>query len=160
MGMRGHLCAVSPATLQDLQRIRNETRTLSGAPAASGTAPQGLELEKSWHTLHYLLAGTVYEPGPAPGDAILGGREIGPDLGYGPARYLSPDQVRATAAALAQLTPAELARRFDLKTMREADIYCCEDESELALAQDYFVELADYYQKAAARGDAMLLAIL
>ena len=70
-----------------------------GAHFEDEPGEDGLNLEKSWHVLHYLLTGKAEEaPGPL-GNAILGGTEIGGDLGYGPARFLTPQQVREVAVA-------------------------------------------------------------
>lgn len=119
----------------------------------------GLSLEKSWHSLHYLLTGTARETDSLVGKAILGGIEMGPDVGYGPARYLDATEVEKVANSLKAVSEDDLALRFDLKAMKTANIYACCDEDELGLAQGYFVQLCDYYEKAAARGDAMLLYI-
>ena len=57
-----------------------------------GTA---LELDKSWHVLHFLFTGHPSH-GPMPAAALLsGGREIGDDLGYGPALRGGDESVRA-----------------------------------------------------------------
>src|SRR5271163_2074263 len=65
----------------------------SAGVTANPDAEEGLTLEKSWHCLHYLLTGTAWETGTVLGKTILGGTEIGPDMGYGPARYLVPNEV-------------------------------------------------------------------
>ena len=117
----------------------------------------GLNLEKSWHVLHYLLTGKAEEAPPPLGDAILGGQEIGDDLGYGAARFLTPQQVREVAAALTSISKVDLSDRFDLKAMMAANIYPARDSSELALAQGYFEQLSHYYAEAATSGNAMLL---
>ena len=119
-----------------------------------------MNLEKSWHVLHYLLTGKV-EEAPAPlGNAILGGQEIGDDLGYGPARFLTSKQVREVAGALEAVSKDELAARFDLDAMLAARIYPVRDASELELAQHYFEHLSRYYSDAAASGNAMLLYVI
>src|ERR1043166_1734378 len=56
-----------------------------------------LDLEKSWHGLHYLLAQDPTKTQAGAGQAILGGKEVGKDVGYGPARILSPKEVAAIA---------------------------------------------------------------
>lgn len=91
------------------------------------------------------------------GKTILGGKEIGADVGYGPARYLEPSEVQEIAKTLKNVSEKELARRFDLKAMIAANVYACRDEGELALAQHYFTHIVAYYTDAAERGDAMLL---
>lgn len=170
--------AVSPqfvATLASLQeeaakaRSRNlspeeqdklRARFLRELSAADKPEENGLDLEKSWHVLHYLLTGEPEDAPPPLGNAILGGKEIGPDLGYGPARFLTPAEVREVSIALSQIASEDLARRFDLQAMIAAHIYPVRDESELTLAQDYFPLLARYYSDAATGGNAMLLYVI
>lgn len=146
---------------QDKHRARLvKELTAVGFGSREGHEENGLNLEKSWHVLHYLLTGKAEEAPPPLGNAILGGKEIGPDLGYGPARFLEPDQVREVASALSSITSEDLAKRFDLQAMIAANIYPVRDESELPLAQDCFQHLADYYSEAAAAGNAMLLYVI
>jgi hypothetical protein len=127
------------------------------AGAGDGPTEDGLSLEKSWHVLHYLLTGKAEEAPPPLGNAILGGREIGEDLGYGPARFLTPEQVREVAAALASISKDDMRKRFDLKVMMTVNIYPVKDGSELELAEHYFEHVSRYYSEAAASGNAMLL---
>jgi hypothetical protein len=125
-----------------------------------GLNENGLNLEKSWHVLHYLLTGEAEEAQPPLGNAILGGKGIGDDLGYGPARFLTPQQVQEIASALASMKKEDLASRFDLDAMIKAQIYPVRDESELELAQEYFEDLSRYYADAAVAGNAMLLYVV
>src|SRR4051812_22134863 len=62
---------------------------------------EGIDIEKSWHGIHYLLTGTRDE-GDGPLNFILaGGQEVGDvDVGYGPARAFTSEQVRGIAGAL------------------------------------------------------------
>jgi Domain of unknown function (DUF1877) len=128
-----------------------------GAGVDGGPTEDGLSLEKSWHVLHYLLTGKAEEAPPPLGNAILGGQQIGEDLGYGPARFLTPQAVREVATALNAISKDDLRKRFDLKAMMAAKIYPVRDQSELRLAQDYFALVSRYYAEAAAAGNAMLL---
>jgi hypothetical protein len=179
--IHGKLLAGMPATLAALEQIREKLMAAKNLPlaeqeqlraklmrdlGASGAVvpgddagEDGLSLEKSWHTLHYLLTGSAVEARPPLGNAILGGEEIGPDAGYGPARFLDASEVHEVAAALAKVSREELSRRFDLKAMTAAQVYACNDSNDLALALDYFDQLVSYYQDAASRDNAMLLYI-
>lgn len=82
-----------------------------------------LDLNKAWHGIHYLLNGDAWE-GTPPLDFIVGGQPIGDvDVGYGPARGFTADEVRAIATALAPITGDMLRARFDPKAMMAAEIY-------------------------------------
>lgn len=139
------------------EQILKELESAGVRVPTDGPNEDGLSLEKSWHSLHYLLTGTAGEADSALGKAILGGKEIGPDVGYGPARYLEASEVRKVAKALKKLSEKDLARRFNLKAMMAAKVYACRDKNELKLAQHYFSKVVNYYAEAAKRGDAMLL---
>lgn len=141
-----------------LEIIRELTAAGAKLPK-DGPNEDGLSLEKSWHSLHYLLTGSAQEVDSPLGNAILGGEEIGPDLGYGPARFLDTKQVQEVSSTLNKVSSDDLARRFDLKAMMAAKVYACADDEELELAQHYFEHLVKYYAEAAKRGDAMLLYI-
>lgn len=122
-----------------------------------------LDLDKAWHGIHYLLTGTVWEAGEGAGAAILGGAEVGEDGGYGPARLLDPEAVRAVAGGLDGLTVDALRARFDPAAMKAADIYPDvwsngTDEFDDYLAP-HFAELCRFYRAAAANGQAVLLAL-
>ncbi len=128
----------------------------AGRPSA-GPATEELNLDKSWHGIHFLLTGKTDEAPPPLGNAILGGTEIGEDLGYGPARYLTPDQVREAAQALSAITSEDFARRFDPQTIRQAGVYALENDATADYCVQYFEKLVAYYRDAAAKGNAMLL---
>lgn len=131
----------------------------SAGVTAAPNGEEGLSLEKSWHCLHYLLTGAADMTDSVLSKAILGGTEVGPDIGYGPARYLEPGDVKSVANSLKTVSQKDLMSRFDLKAIEAAKIYSCRDESDLRLAQAYFAQLSSYYEESAARGDAMLLYI-
>lgn len=153
----------------------DELRAVLDDPATVGTLLFGdldddaempdpeLDLDRSWHGLHYLLTGTAWEIGDGAGAAILGGNEIGEDGGYGPARLLGAETVRMVATALDALDVETLRARFDPDAMVAADIYpnawaSGTDEFDSYLAWN-FAELRRFYRTAAANGQAVLLAI-
>jgi|SRR5579864_2482513 len=121
--------------------------------------PTGLELEKSWHCLHFLFSGKVGETGKAPIEkAILGGTEI-PDaegvMGYGPVRYLEPGEVKKITAALERYPIERTALNFDPGAAAAAKIYCPSHSREELV--HYFNLLKSYYREAASKEHAMLL---
>jgi hypothetical protein len=159
--LRARAAGKTPAERQQIRsQLLKELAAGAGAAFPYGPDEVSLSLEKSWHVLHYLLTGEAEEAPPPLGNAILGGTEIGGDLGYGPARFLSPQQVREVAAALATISKVDLAKRFDLDAMIKAHIYPCRDEDELEMAQHHFEHLSPYYADAAKNGNAMLLYII
>jgi hypothetical protein len=82
-----------------------------------------LDFDKSWAAIQFLLNGDVMgDQGEPPlSDAVLGGTWLGDvDVGYGPARYLLPQEVRAVATALDAIPEGEFRKRYDGAAMDEA----------------------------------------
>jgi len=161
MGMVGYIAPVSAATLEELRRDPESVEDYLYPDGGDGAPPNQVDVDKAWHGLHYLLTGRA-EGGAEPlAWALLGGEEIGPELGYGPARYLTPPQVAAVAAALSDLDDQALARRFDADDMDAQDIYpdiwARDGREALEYLLAHFAPLAGAYRGAADRGDAMLL---
>ncbi len=123
-----------------------------------------LKLDKSWQGLHYLMTGSAEQPKGVLGQAILGGREVGEDLGYGPARVLTPENVKKIAVALAQVTQASLAARYDPATMERLKIYppiwTREGTEGLRFLQNYLPALKAFYQRAADSGSEVVLLLV
>ena len=117
-----------------------------------------LSLEKAWHGLHYLLAGSVEPGSELLSQAVLGGVELGDDpegfSGYGPARYFRAAEVRKLAEALRRPeVEAEAAARFNAARMTELQIYPGwgqgEQNKEWLMAA--FRKLREFYGRAAAQ---------
>ena len=120
-----------------------------------------VDLDKTWHAVHFLLTGTAWELEGDAGLAVLGGREVGDDLGYGPARVLAPPDVDATSRALSAVDEQALRARFDPERMAALEIYPTGIWDEDDILDDYvlpaFRDLAGLDARAAAEGQAMLL---
>lgn len=122
--------------------------------------PPGMDVDKAWHGIHFVLAGKAWEGEHPLGSAVIGGIEIGEDVGYGPARYLTRERVQEVAAALELFTAEEFAERFDAEALENNGIYpeiWDEGEEALEYLQNSFEALRAYYLAAAANGEAMLL---
>ena len=123
-----------------------------------------IDLDKAWHGIHYLLTGSAETYGTLASKVIMGGEDIGPDQGYGPAQLLYPEEVKAIAQLLEQTTPEMLRGRFKPKEMTRADVYpgvIWERDGDEALEYvlDSYKKLVAFYKRAAERGQAVILAI-
>ena len=83
-----------------------------------------IDVDKSWHGMHYLLTRSA-EGGTPPLDFLLeGGRTVGDeDVGYGPAWVFTAAETRGIAAAVAAISDEELRARYDPRAMDAADVY-------------------------------------
>ena len=162
MGMVACFAPVTESQLEALQRDPDSVQDFlypdeNGLEELAG----GFDVDKSWHGLHYLLTGTADEGEGPRSLAIFGGEEFGPEIGIGPARFLTPAQVREVSLALADFTEAELRANFDPQAMEALRIYPTgiwvrDGEEGLDYLLQYFGGLAKFYADAASRGDAVL----
>lgn len=108
-----------------------------------------LAIGKAWDDLHLVLCGSP-DPDPSPlGNAVLGGEELGPSLGYGPCRFLTPAQVKLTAEALAAISVQDFGARCSANARGEwAD-----------RLSNVFIQVRDYFAAAAQAKQAMLLTL-
>ncbi|MGF1500176.1 MAG: YfbM family protein [Paracoccaceae bacterium] len=130
-------------------------------PTAAGEAtPREIDLDKSWHAIHWLLTGTADEAS-MPAGALLGGREVGEDQGYGPARIVSAAETAAYAKQLAVADRATLEARWDFEGLRRAEIYpemwARRDPEHIAYVLDYADDLRGFVAARAAAGEGMVL---
>jgi hypothetical protein len=123
---------------------------------------EDFDLDKSWHGIHFLLAGQDWATTEGAGEAVLGGDPIGEEVGYGQARLVTPERVRTVADALRTVDEETLRTRYDADAFTEAEIYPeIWDESDVldTYLIPYFLELKAFYLAAADEGEAVLLAV-
>lgn len=157
MGIAAFFTSIPQQTLQSLLDAPEKVVELL-YPDDDEDPPNSMDVDKAWHGLHYLLTGEA-EGGEEPLSlAILDGAEIGPELDFGPARYLTVEEVKAVAQALAALMPEALAQRYNPRAMQEKQIYpeIWEDDNSVDYLLDFFPALQQFYADAAARGDAVI----
>lgn len=150
------------------RKMRRDLAKLSARMAsARSSGPTGtsevLDLHKSWHMLHYVFTGSAWE-GAAPANTLLlGGREVGEDMGYGPARIVSVAETSAFDAFLKGQTPEALERRIDISRMSSLGIYCAEggeDADAAELVDDlghYLPMLKSYVAEAADKRNGLVI---
>jgi hypothetical protein len=120
--MIGNLRPASDAEIEQHQAKPDEiTRFLYGG---GSDGRERIDLGKTWHAIHFGLNGSRLGGDEPLNFLVAEGTPVGQvDVGYGPARALRSDQVRALAEALVAVDPDELGRRLDLVTLDEATIY-------------------------------------
>ncbi|NJM09055.1 YfbM family protein [Candidatus Gracilibacteria bacterium] len=166
MSMIGKYRQVTPHELALLRQNPGlVVQFLYGDAANESLSDRTLDIDKTWHTIHFLLTGDAWEGVLPLRNAVLGGSPLGDiDVGYGPARFLLPEEVRDTAAALTNLPFATLEQRFNLGELAAAQIYPSvwdnrHRDDELAYLKPNYEALVQFFAQAAEGDNAMLLYI-
>ncbi len=156
---RREMLRQAPEMARQLARLEAVRRQL----AALGPFAPVLQLDKTWHALHYLFTGHA-DASAAPGDSLLSGEPMGEDVSYGSPRMLDSAAVRFFADFLAPLEGERLAERLDLVRMGGLRIYPIGDDLGPGEAEAWrqsvlivFARLKPYVAAAAERGDGLLV---
>ena len=93
MSMIGNYLMVDGETIQGI--ISGEIDMFEFLYNTEHSDDDYLDIDKAWHAIHYILCGHPWEGEPPYFNVVLGGTEINDeDVGYGPARYLVPAEVK------------------------------------------------------------------
>jgi hypothetical protein len=158
MSMIGNFLQLSSAELETLIADPSSVEAFI-YPEGDG-CNNGIDVDKAWHGIHFLLTGDAWGGEPPLANVVLGGTEIGDDVGYGPARYLTADEVRAAADALKDIAPDVLRSRYVAMDLSENEIYPeiwdDPDDDAIGYLMSCYQTLRDYYIDASANKNAML----
>ncbi|RYZ17739.1 MAG: DUF1877 family protein [Myxococcaceae bacterium] len=126
-----------------------------------------LEIDRTWHVLHFLLTGSGDEAGHPLSFLAAGGRAVSDDLGNGPLRAFTPEDVSRLAAALAQVTSEQLLERFDPRRLESESIYGwfngwheASRDACAPLLREVLGQLQVFLRQGAGRGRALLVVAL
>jgi hypothetical protein len=134
--------AVEATGLMD--RLRSVFKFSPNVEPIGGPREEGdeIDLDKSWHLMHFLLAGSaegtgaptsfLLEDWPAVGDV---------DIGWGKAWAIEAEAVRRFNGALRDVDDDALCARYDTEKMKAADVYLADSfEGDEAEACNYVLE--------------------
>jgi Domain of unknown function (DUF1877) len=161
MGMVACFTSLPSEALQELQEEPDQIEEFLYPEDGESNPPNYIDLDKAWHGIHYLLTG-VADGGTEPQSlAVFGGKEFGPEVGYGPARFLTAEQVLSVAESLSGLSAEALSERFNPKDMEVKQIYpdviwVRDGQDALDYVLESYQQLQVFYRDAAARGDAVI----
>ncbi|MGZ4961322.1 MAG: YfbM family protein [Limisphaerales bacterium] len=139
--------------------------------SALGVLPEQdvLDLDKAWHGLHFLFTGSDWEGEFPEGFLVSCGEPIGDeDVGYGPARSFTPEEVAQIATFLDCVDEATLRQRLDPHRMMELEIYPTypglrPEDVDLEDEWEYFTDtlhrMKQFVREAAAKNMALLVYI-
>ena len=162
MSMIGNYRRISPDDLSELIANPDSIMDIFDEDETTGyPADVCLDIDKTWKAIHFLLTGEMGEGEPPLSYAVLGGKLLGDiDVGYGPARYITPAQVKEVAKALQAIPRDMLLSRFNLKRFRDEGIYPTILEGgpeDMDYIGSYYEKLVSFMVRAGQAGDAMLL---
>ncbi|WP_151960815.1 YfbM family protein [Acinetobacter bereziniae] len=162
MSMIGNLLSISTQQLEDFIQSPNLLEAYVYGDQKDQKS-QTLDLDKTWHAIHFILNGDAYGGQGPLAMVFFGGKEIGEDLGIGPARYLTAEQVKQVANSVEQVSDHQFSKQYDIEALDQADIYpnMWDEDSEEGLQYilPYFQDLKQFYQEAALRNQAVLIYI-
>jgi Domain of unknown function (DUF1877) len=158
------ICELYIVPAETLQRLLAEPDNVDGFLESLEQSDSMLSLGKSWHGLHFVFTGKVWEGDPPLNFLVAGGVPIGDeDLGYGPVRAFDPAGVTALNQALTAFSDADFNRNFDLTALLQAEIYpSIWDEPIERLQQEYgeyFREMKAHVQRASESRQAILVSL-
>lgn len=84
------------------------------------------DVDKAWDAIIFLLTGqNIQNADHQLVQVLFSGQIIDEeqDLGYGPAHYLTPEQVKDINRQINLITEEELQQKYDSKKMNELDVY-------------------------------------
>jgi len=126
-------------------------------------APTLTDIDKSWEGILFILTGQNLQTLDHPlGAALFSGQVVDDDqdLGYGPAHYLTPDQVIEINEQLAAFTAEEVKTRYNPAKMTELSIYPGvwekEDGQIFEYLLEWFLEVKQIYATASSEKQAII----
>jgi len=159
----GMICSIHAATEEDMRRFNGNADDLFDFFEESEDT---IDLDKSWHAIHFLLTSSAWEGEPPLNFVVGGGTPIEEsDGGYGDARFFTKDEVAAIHRSLNAISADDLLSRFDGNVLAEADIYPSiwarpDGQTEnLAYIRENYYELKNYLSGLSNRGSAMIVSI-
>lgn len=113
-----------------------------------------IDLDKSWHALHFLYTGSEWEGSPPESFLLNGGQTIGDvDVGYGPARATTSAEVVQANDFLGTFDNQRLEAAYDPKKLSKAEIYPdiwtreSDDDDPLTYVREYHEILSNFVQQ-------------
>ena len=159
--MIGNLLRVTKSELEDYLK---DSSLLEDKIYDDETENKNLvDIDKSWDGIIFLLTGQ----GLATAEhtlvrVLFSGQLIDEeqDLGYGPAHYLTPEQVSELNNEISTITLAELKQKFDPKKMTELDVYPTiwdEGDDVFEYVADGFSTVQSVFAEATKKGEAVII---
>lgn len=158
--MIGYLLRVSQAELDSY--IKDSSLLEERIGDDNVDADKLIDIDKSWDGIVYLLTGGSIQTAEHPLLRVLFSGQLideEQDLGYGPAHYLTPDQVTELSKELDAITREDLEKKYNAEEMTALEVYpsIWEDDKEtFTYLADNFESIKALYADAADNGEAVI----
>lgn len=162
MSMIGNLLRVTQAELED---YLNDSSLLEDRLYGENEEPDYQnpdDIDKAWDGILFLLTGDGISNIVHPLAKVLFSGQLideNQDLGYGPAHYLTPEQVIDLNNQISTITVNDLKLKFDPEKMTELGIYpeiWGEGDDAFDYVADNFLVVQKMYAEAVKNGEAMI----
>lgn len=124
MSMIGNFFAIEEAKAKELMRNPDTIEDfIYSEESPIDDSDDFLDIDKSWHGIHFILTGDIWEGAPPARDVILGGEAVGKDVGYGPARFLSIEDVKNVHSYLLKIESNFIKENYNSEELGKNEIY-------------------------------------
>ncbi|WP_195574974.1 YfbM family protein [Paenibacillus sp. 1001270B_150601_E10] len=161
MGMRGYYFALDDNLVKQITAGDIALKSLKIADYP------GLNIDRSWEAIHYLLCGDISDGEPPLGYVVPLTSDKGIDFGSFGAFSLHAKQVAEALQAMSELDEAQLRLRYDFSAMVKDEVYPLEpdivsEETEdefFAYLLQNFNEIRRFFNQAVAEGKGLIFYI-
>jgi hypothetical protein len=161
MSMIFHFLSLEP---EIVSQLKNSTLDVEAFLYDQGGNDRSLDIGKLWQIIHFVLTGKTGQESEVEdsviSNVIFGGKEIGEDVGYGPAHLIESEEVKAIAEELEEITIHKFIEMFKVRDLSNVGLYAFDKndlEAEIECASECFDQIREYYLEAASRDEFMLL---
>jgi len=160
MSMIGNLLRVTKSELEDYLK---DSSLLENKIYDDETENENLvDIDKSWDGVIFLLTGQSFATAENNLVRILFSGQLideEQDFGYGPAHYLTPEQVAELNNEISTITIADLKQKFNPKKMNELEVYPTiwdEGDDAFDYVADGFLTLQNVFADATKNEEAII----
>ena len=160
MSMIGNLLRV---TKSELEEYLSDSSLLEDKIYDEENENENLvDIDKSWDGIIFLLTGQSLQTAEHNLVRVLFSGQLvdeEQDLGYGPAHYLTPEQVSDLNNEISSITITELKERFNPQKMTELEVYPTiwdEGDDAFEYVADGFSTLQNTFAEATRNGEAII----
>lgn len=163
MSMIGNFLRVTPAELTSFLNDSSLLEENVYEEESENGNPNLTDIDKSWDGILYLLTGETMHSGYThPLAKVIFSEQLideEQDMGYGPAHYLTAEQVAEINLALKDISTEVLKQRFDPEKMMELEIYPTiwdERDGAFDYLNHYFKDVQQVFAEAVNKGQAII----